>query len=144
MASIYGSVLAVFFPLKLKRSFLQSTACSSDGLYQKLAFLLQVVKNVSFDTDALTQLVMITVKQVSSQSDRVCMRSAVGLGWCGICCGGELSITVKLSIYWSGYVCTRTCGPELWVVTERLRLKEWLGSSLARGWAARLFVRDLE
>lgn len=63
MASIYGSVLAVFFPLKLKRSLLQSTACSSDGLYQKLAFLLQVVKNVSFDTDALTQLVMTTVKQ---------------------------------------------------------------------------------
>lgn len=111
MASIYGSVRAVFFPLKLKRSLLQSTACSSDGLYQKLAFLLQVVKNVSFDTDALTQLVMITVKQVSSQSDRVCMRSAVG--WCGICCGGELSITVKLSIYWSGYVRTLTCGHEL-------------------------------
>ena len=35
----------------------------------------------------------------------------------------ELSQKVKLSIYWSIYVPTLTYGHELWVVTERTRLR---------------------
>lgn len=126
MASIYGSVLAVFFPLKLKRSLLQSTACSSDGLCQKLAFLLQVVKNVSFDTDALTQLVMITVKQVSSQSDSLYeISSWIGMVWDLLWWRAEhnskaVDLLVRLRSH-----------PHLW--SRALRFKECLGSSLARG-----------
>ncbi len=35
----------------------------------------------------------------------------------------ELSLKAKLSIYQSIYVTTLTCGHELWVMTNRMRLR---------------------
>ena len=44
------------------------------------------------------------------------------LSWTGVG-KKELSHKAKLSVYQSVYMPTLTCGPELWVTTERMRLQ---------------------